>query len=137
MIGIIKVHGKASRFLRFSGTSSKIPQLFELLQQGRFWERAVRQSVQDTAQGHVNLVPFLRFDKAHPVEGLGASCHCLQRLGLGVLHRFSGQLRYNGRRSPVRSQHPSVLSLAVIRMVARMVAKISLAEAVRCFVFLF
>ena len=59
-------------------------------------DRTVRECIQDTPQGHVNFIPFLGFDKAHLVEGLGIVCHRIQRLGLGVLARFSGQLHQLG-----------------------------------------
>jgi len=36
-----------------------------------FLERAIRQGIQDTPQGHVDFIPFLGFDEAHLVEGLG------------------------------------------------------------------
>ena len=70
--------------------------MIKLLNQSIFLERIARQGIQDTPQGHVDFIPFLGFDKAHLVEGLGIGCHRIQRLGLGVLARFSGQLQQEG-----------------------------------------
>ena len=69
---------------------------FKLLQQGIFLECIAWQGIQDTPQSHVDFIPFLSFDKAHLVEGLGIGCHRIQCLGLGVLARFSGQLHQLG-----------------------------------------
>ena len=53
-------------------------------------ERFARQSIQNIPQGHVDFIPFLGFDKAHLVEGLGVGSHRIQCLGLGIIARFSG-----------------------------------------------
>ncbi|CAN4072843.1 ClpX-type ZB domain-containing protein, partial [Dysosmobacter welbionis] len=74
----------------------KIPQLLKLLNQGIFLECVIRQCVQNPPQGHVNFIPLLGFDKAHLVEGLGVCCNRIQRLGLGVLARLSGQFHQLG-----------------------------------------